>query len=426
MNPSLKIIKNNKERIGILATPCLLSLPFVPNPRHSGKIMEISKLNGLDILKITISGPKNDEGKYKKISGRKIISVGREFYQFEMLSGNQIFHKNVEKSELYDYITESMSIYNQADIVCADSNYMIFNKKSELSLVKVKGSGTAEISPHNRIKRHILNEGDEIPVFIELGIFTSDYKIVNTMYKKFKQINRFIELFDDAVSERYGSKTPDKTLEIVDFGCGKSYLTFILFYYLVKIKNFKIRLTGLDLKEDVIKNCNTLAKKYGYDNDGLSFSVGDINGYKQSDSEFSADIVVSLHGCDTATDYALFNAIKWNCDIIFVAPCCEHEMSKSALIEPLENMLRHGIIKERFFALATSAVRCDILEISGYKTEILEFVDISHSPKNLLIRAVKAKHTRTYTDKIKYDLDAMKRSFGFDQTLYSLVFGGEV
>jgi SAM-dependent methyltransferase len=226
----------------------------------------------------------------------------------------------------------------------------------------------------------VLNEGAAVPFLVELGVMNAQGKVLAAKYDKFRQINRFLEMIQDVTP--YLSK--DRRLNIIDFGCGKSYLTFALYHYLVHVLQMDVQMVGLDLKADVIAHCSDLAHKLGYEQ--LRFEVGDINRY---DKVRQVDMVVTLHACDTATDAALDKAVRWDADVILSVPCCQHELFsqvKSAVLAP---MLQHGIIKERFAALATDALRAQILDLVGYKTQILEFIDIEHTPKNLLIRAVK-------------------------------------
>lgn len=246
---------------------------------------------------------------------------------------------------------------------------------------------------------------------MDLGIFTKDGKVVHSMYDKYRQINRFLELVEDVIKDY-----PNKDMHIIDFGCGKSYLTFILYYYLVELKRYRVHMTGLDLKEDVIRKCNETAAKYHYDN--LHFELGDINGYQTTEP---VDMVISLHACDTATDYALFNAIQWNAGIILSVPCCQHELNNQIYTDELAALTRYGIVRERMSALMTDAIRANLLEYCGYKTQLLEFIDIAHSPKNILIRAVKGKRSKEKQEQAFAEVKQLMKTFHVEPTLYRIL-----
>ncbi len=245
-----------------------------------------------------------------------------------------------------------------------------------------------------------------------MGIFTPDGKVIPSRYDKYKQINRFLEMMDDTL----GGIGEGETLHVVDFGCDKSYLTFILYYFLYKVKKIHAVVTGVDLKADVIADCNKTAKKYGYD--GLSFVVGDIAAFQPDDV---VDVVVSLHACDTATDYALFNAVMWNAKHIFSVPCCQHELNKQMSGGRFPILTRYGIIQERFAAMATDAIRANLLTAVGYKTQVLEFVDLSHTPKNLLLRGSKCDLPEDHRRAAFAEAKALMDEFGFEPTLFRLL-----
>ena len=286
------------------------------------------------------------------------------------------------------------------------------SKKGKVFLGKKKGDNLNLVNKsHNKEKNYILKEGMQIQPLIDLGVFTKEGKVVKSMYDKYKQINRFVEIIDDEIK-----KNDYKELTILDFGCGKSYLTFVLYYYFVEIKKINVKMIGLDLKKDVINKCNDIAKRYGYDN--LTFELGDINGFKYNNK---VDMVITLHACDTATDYALYNAIKWNSKMIFSVPCCQHELNAQMKSDSLSILTKYGIVKERVAALMTDASRANLLEVVGYKTQLLEFIDISHSPKNILIRAYKGNVSKDKREKSLSEVKALVDEFNFNPTLYNLL-----
>lgn len=378
---------------------------------------------------------------YKKIVIQKMILKGKEAYQIERFTDKQTFHENVDIHALTEVIFNYFpSIYSQLNIFGkTDQQDFKMSKKGKLlsnihtknnrsskqitRLIQTVDKGekdltqkqiSAEASPlssHNRKKNYILKEGSVIPPLVDLGIFTKDGKVVRTMYDKYKQINRFLELVEDVIKDY-----PNKKMHIIDFGCGKSYLTFILYYYLVEIKGYQVYMTGLDLKEDVIKKCNETAGKYHYNN--LKFELGDINGYSTNEP---IDMVITLHACDTATDYALYNAITWNAGIILSVPCCQHELNSQIHTNELAALTRYGIVKERISALMTDTIRANLLEYYGYKTQLLEFIDIAHSPKNILIRAVKGNRSKAKREQALAEVKQLMKTFHVEPTLYRIL-----
>jgi len=378
-------------------------------------IKSIKEILSEEIIKIVISNKINKEFAYNKINiEQKINNKGKKYYQIEKFTDKQVFHENIEAKDLEKELINLVN--NNYKQLSAWSNETTFDlkisKKGKVFLGKKKGNNKNIVNKsHNKEKNYILKEGMIIEPLIDLGVFTKEGKVINSKYDKYKQINRFIEIIDDEIK-----KNDYKELTILDFGCGKSYLTFVLYYYFVEIKNIKVKMIGLDLKEDVIKKCNEIAKRYKYDN--LHFELGDINGYKY---ENNVDMVITLHACDTATDYALYNAVKWNAKMIFSVPCCQHEFNAQIQPESLSIISKYGIIQERVSALMTDAVRGNLLEAVGYKTQLLEFIDIAHSPKNILIRASKSKISLDKRQKSLREVDALIKEFNFNPTLLNLL-----
>ena len=368
-----------------------------------------------DIQKVIISNPFSKSEEYKKI----IIENKGKNYQIAKYTEKQVFHENIEADALLEK-THALAEnrYKQINGMSASEEHIILISKKGNCSYKVKKTATdavklqAKKQGHNRQKNYILKEGMNIAPLVDMGVFTKDGKVVNAMYDKYKQINRFIEIIDDEVSS-----LKVEELNVIDFGCGKSYLTFVVYYYLTEVMNLKVNMIGLDLKEDVIKKCNQAAEKYNYTN--LKFEVGDVNGFK---APFDVDMVITLHACDIATDFALYNAIQWKAKMIFSVPCCQHELNKQIKPEALTILSRYGIIKERFSALATDAIRGNLLEYCGYKTQLLEFIDFEHTPKNILIRAVRRPiMPKQVKEKMLAEVRAMMEEFSFEPTLYKLL-----
>ena len=336
-------------------------------------------------------------------------------YQIEKLTAKQAFHENVNKDVLADRIAQWLSgAFRQLNGFGNGTEYIfLVSKKGKVTFKQKKSALAPKMQPeHNRKKRYLLEEGEAIPPLVDMGVFTAEGKVVSAMYDKFRQINRFLEIIDDAVRT-----LPPGPLNIIDFGCGKSYLTFVLYYYLTVKCRLTVQMVGRDLKAGVIEKCGQTAKKYGYT--GLRFELGDINGYQ---APFEVDMVVSLHACDTATDYALYNAIEWGAKLIFSVPCCQHELNGQMESSAFSLLTRYGIIKERFAALATDAIRANLLEYCGYKTQVLEFVDLSHTPKNLLIRAVKKEgKDPAHCRKMLEEVQRMMQEYRLTPTLYQLI-----
>ncbi len=363
-----------------------------------------------EIIKAVISNKANKEVKYNKI----VINIKEtnkgKFYQLEKFTDKQVFHENIKVENISDKIYECLNEnYKQLSAWSCNFTYdMKISKKGKIFLGKKKCDNSKNINKgHNKEKNYILKEGMIIEPLIDLGVFTKEGKIVNSKYDKYKQINRFIEIIDDEIR-----KNNYNDLTILDFGCGKSYLTFVLYYYFVKIKNINVKMIGLDLKEDVIKKCNEIAQRYNYEN------LGDINGFKYNNK---VDMVITLHACDTATDYALYNAVKWNSNMIFSVPCCQHEFNSQIKTNDLSILTKYGIVQERISALMTDSVRANLLECAGYKTQLLEFIDISHSPKNILIRASKSNISKEKREKSFEEVNSLIKTFNFNPTLYNLL-----
>ena len=377
---------------------------------------ELSKLLqenlNIEFISATLSNPKNKDG-VQKVKVRPILKKDVLYFQLESFRNNQAFHENVEEKKACEILLKYMENMRQMQMETQRAAYTILvSKKGKVTIKsKMKKGEKKQINmSHDRKKKYVLEEGVPVPFLQDLGVMTQDGKIVRTKMDKFRQINRFLEFVEDILPQL----DKDRELTLLDFGCGKSYLTFAMYYYLHELKEYDIRIIGLDLKTDVILHCNELAKKYGYEK--LTFLVGDIADYEGVDQ---VDMVVTLHACDTATDYALAKAVGWNAKVILSVPCCQHEVNKqlekqrnlhsgkmksktevmevsemlgdqlASMEEVLGPIMDYGLLRERFAALVTDGLRAKRLESEGYETQVLEFIDMEHTPKNILLRAVK-------------------------------------
>ncbi len=366
-----------------------------------------------NIIKISVSSPFLKDAEFNKITIRPVNIKNTPGFQAERFKNNQVFHLNMSETEFSSFLEDVFQRYAQICIFksgVTDTFSISKNGKIKKSESKNNLQLKQKNTDNNRQKEYIFNEGENIPALVDLGVFTQDFKIVKSKYDKFKQINRFIEIVNDAFTNY-----TNENITILDFGCGKSYLTFIIYYFFSEVKKKNVKIIGYDLKKDVVENCNKIAEKYGYNN--LKFVVSDVTKDVLYDEHI--DMVISLHACDIATDFALDYAIKKNVKYIFSVPCCQHEVNKTIRNGgELDILLKHGLIKERVSALLTDSVRAGILEDMGYNVDVLEFVDFSHSPKNIMIRA---KKTKRETDKNRKQIEELQQKYGFSQTLYSLV-----
>lgn len=376
-----------------------------------------------ELLDMTLSHRKNS-GDIQKIKVRPVIIKDKLVFQAAQYTKTQVFHKNIEEDEMREWLSERIrNDFKQTQIKAGDKEYTLLSGKKGNVTVRERhgaGGGKATAVPgtacglpdksnfsHNRKKTYILPEGTPVPFLVDLGVMTTEGRIVRSKYDKYRQINRFLEFIQDVLPEF----PKGRELTMIDFGCGKSYLTFAMYYYLKELRGYPVRIIGLDLKEDVIRTCSRLAEKYGYEN--LTFLTGDIASYEGVDH---VDMVVTLHACDTATDYALYKAVKWGAKVILSVPCCQHELNAQMKSERFASLFQYGIIKERTAALFTDALRAQLLESQGYRVQILEFIDMEHTPKNLLIRAVRQGEKKDN----RHEIEDILKELSVTPTLYRL------
>ncbi|PIC86392.1 SAM-dependent methyltransferase [Sporosarcina sp. P20a] len=331
-------------------------------------------------IRATISGPRMKSNDVKRIKLKPLELKGEFYIQFEYQHERVLKHDNVALEDVAQPLHEALENFKQFHIDLSDETMQIqISKKMKVSIKRIFLNTEKTVDyAHNRTKNYALHEGTPYPFLIRLGVQTPEGKVKNQKHDKFRQINRFVELIDDTLSHL----PKDRPIRILDFGSGKSYLTFALYHYLRIEKGLDIRVTGLDLKKEVIEECQEIARDLQYDQ--LEFLVGDINEY---DGDTAVDMVVTLHACDVATDMALAKAVNWGASVILSVPCCQHELFSQVHAPALDIMLQHGLVKERFAALATDSIRAELLTLVGYEAQLVEFIDMEHTPKNILIRA---------------------------------------
>ena len=380
----------------------------------------ITELINETLVQAVLSNAKNPDkmlrAKYRPIQLKDTLYIQETIYV-----GTKVLHANLMVTEAAEHIVAYMTEdFKQAFIQTEDAECNILISKKGKATVKIKKKATAvkaDLS-HNRRKQYILEEGQKIPFLIDLGIMNLEGRVVKAKYDKFRQINKYLEFIQDIVP-----KLPkERTIRIIDFGCGKSYLTFAMYYYLHDMQGLPIEVIGLDLKADVIKHCSELAERYGFKH--LRFEMGDIAQFTGADS---VDMVVTLHACDTATDYAIEKAVKWGAGVILTVPCCQHEVNAQIQSDFLKPVLRYGLLKERMSALLTDAIRANMLETLGYDTQVLEFIDMEHTPKNILIRAVKRDGMRAKGNSIsREELGEFTKALRVETTLQQVFRDGGI
>lgn len=384
----------------------------------------MDKLNALllksinnTLINCVLSGKRNKLGDTDKIKIRQVIIKNCTLCQISKYTNNKVIHENMDFENTINFIkTNLLTNFKQAQIQCETHTASVLVSSKGKFTIKEKAASlilNTDALNHNRTKSYLLPEGTFVPFLYDLNVMDEKGNINKSKYDKFKQINRFLEFIRDIVP----SLNKSKRITILDFGCGKSYLTFAMYYYLTEVEKLDIQIIGLDLKKDVISHCNRLAQNYGYEN--LHFLCGDVADYDKSDK---VDMVVTLHACDTATDYALAKAVMWDADVIMSVPCCQHEFNKTINCDLLSPIFNYGIVKEKMAALLTDGIRANLLERCGYETNILEFIDTIHTPKNLLIRATKS-NKRLSDDKFN-DCKNLIESLHVSSTLYNILDEG--
>lgn len=345
-----------------------------------------SALRNRTFLRLVLSQPRTGAADgISKVTVRLVEVGGQTKYQWITRVQNQERHQNLTQDEL---VVQARSAFGSE---FADAH--LFTTEADLTIrwnhgrpPKIKRKPPTlqanEAAGHNRQKQYLIPAGIPCPFLIEVGVMLPSGQVRPSMYHKFRQINRYLEFVEDLIPQL----PADGPLHVIDFGCGKSYLTFALHHLLTAIHGRQVQIVGLDVKSDVIDDCNRIARSLGCE--GLQFQIGRIESFTPSSH---VHLTVSLHACDTATDDALAAAIRWQCEAILAVPCCQHEICQVLGRQSLPGLTEYGILKERFASLATDALRAQFLELHGYRTQVLEFIETEHTPKNLLLRATRRK-----------------------------------
>ena len=390
-----------------------------------------------NIISGFFSKPVKKDSSIQKIKLRKILLKNQEQYQLEIFEDAKVFHKNLLPQNLQKELEGLFFEFKIAEFNSSNSQLIFLqNNKGAINfkarpikkekLLSKRNASINESFEHNKQKEYILSTS-KMPLFLKkLNFFTDDGKIIQSKYHKFRQINKYLEFIKSVLPELKDILKEKKELQIVDFGCGKAYLSFALYYYLTEIEKLRVRICGLDLKENVIDFCNNLSRECRFDN--LIFEVGDIGRFKFNTPP---DMVISLHACDTATDLAIAKAVKNNTKIIFAVPCCQHELNtqirknRDKVIKPLSPILDYGIITEKFASLLTDTIRGKLLESEGYRVSVEEFIETEHTPKNILIKAVKlddkSKTKTALIEKAKEEFKEIKQAFLIEPCLEKLL-----
>ena len=388
------------------------------------KVFELLKENfeNKNITKCIFSNMKGDY-EYTKIIIKPLIIKNNFVYQFEQFKNNKAYHSNLTVEESIQKISTIIENFYQYVVFTTEADIQIIRGKKDFNMKSTCNQKEICSLEHNKVKKYILEEGTPIPFLIRLGIMGEDGKVFKKSYDKFRQINKYLEFIDETIKELKNKKYIDTHIKAVDFGCGKSYLTFALHYYLKNIQNMTFEVIGLDLKKDVIEHCNQIAKDLNMEN--IEFLTGDIKDFNKLKN---VDLIFSLHACNNATDYSLLKGLELDAKAILAVPCCQHEFNqkmnqnKKSEFFAFENPIgKHGILLEKFASLATDALRAQVLELCGYKTQVMEFIDMEHTPKNILIRGIKENPNKNTLEKKLQEYEVYKKFLGIEPLLDTLL-----